>query len=54
MRSHGVLWLLLLAVTSPAAAQTTIRIIDRDSVPIPYALVSVGKGEPRATERSAR
>ncbi len=40
--------------TSSLAAQTTIRIIDRDSVPIPYALVSVGKGEPRATDAAGR
>ncbi len=40
--------------TSSLAAQTTIRVVDRDSVPIPYALVSVGKSAPRATDVSGR
>jgi hypothetical protein len=38
-----------LAFANQLGAQTTIRVVDRDSVPIPYALVLVGSTPGRAT-----
>lgn len=38
------------ALTLPLRAQFTVRVVDVDSIPIPYALVRLGNAEPRATD----
>lgn len=43
-----------LAITRDAHAQGTVRVLDRDSVPIPFAMVSVEGATARATDSTGR
>jgi hypothetical protein len=46
--------LALSAITPAAHAQSVVRVLDRDSLPIPYALVQVGGGTERIADSLGR
>jgi hypothetical protein len=60
MRRSGVVWcsgmvmLVSAMITHTVGAQSVVRVLDRDSLPIPFALVQVDGGEARAADSSGR